>query len=219
MGLAGRRHRVGLRPGRGSPAGPARRPRLGGRPLAPAERARLPAPPPHLLLVDGWGGPAQRRVAELARAAGVPVLLDAGSLRDEVLELVPLAEVVIASAPFADALSGSGRHDAAFATMRAMGPRLVAITRGEKGCVAVAGRSGDPFHIAAFRVEVVDTTGAGDAFHAGAAWALLRGKAWGPALAIAAAVAACKCRHEGAREGLPRAGDVERFLDTPGVPG
>ncbi|MGH2570921.1 MAG: carbohydrate kinase family protein, partial [bacterium] len=145
--------------------------------------------------------------------------LDAGSLRDEVLKLVPLAEVVIASAPFADALSGSGRHDAALATIRAMGPRLVAITRGEKGCVAVAGRSGAPFEVPAFPVEVVDTTGAGDAFHAGAAWALLRGKTWEPALRFAAAVAACKCRHEGAREGLPRADEVGRFLDTPGVPG
>jgi sugar/nucleoside kinase (ribokinase family) len=191
----------------------------GGRPLAPAENARLPAPLPHLLLIDGWGGPAQRRVAELARAAGVPVLLDAGSLRDDILEIVPLAEVVIASTPFADALSGSGRHDAALATIRAMGPRLVAITRGEKGCLAVAGRSGDPFEVAAFPVQVVDTTGAGDAFHAGAAWALLRGKTWGRALEFGAAVAACKCRREGAREGLPRAGEVDRFLDTPGVPG
>jgi ribokinase len=190
-----------------------------GRPLAPAEGARIPAPRPHLVLVDGWGGRAQRRVAELARAAGIPVLLDAGSLRDEVLELVPLAEVVIASMPFADALSGDGRHDAALAALRAMGPRLVAVTRGKRGCVAAAEGSSEPFEVAALPVEAVDTTGAGDAFHAGAAWGLLRGRTWESALRFAAAVAACKCRRVGARDGLPRERDVERFLDTLGVPG
>ena len=61
--------------------------------------------------------------------------------------------------------------------------------------------------------DVVDTTGAGDAFHAGAAWALLEGHPWGESLRRAAAVAAWKCRRPGARAGLPDRAEVLRFLD------
>jgi len=154
--------------------------------------------------VDGWGGPAQKRLARLARDAAIPVLLDAGSLRDQVLELVPVCEVVIASAPFAEALAGNGGHAAAISSLKKQGARLVAITRGERGVLAAAAGSDETFEVPACAVDVVDTTGAGDAFHAGAAWGLLRGESWEEALRTAAAVAACKCRKVGARQGLPR---------------
>jgi ribokinase len=182
------------------------------RPLALEAEARLPEPPPHLVLVDGWGGPAQTRVARQAHAAGIPVLLDAGSLRDEVLELLPFTEVVVASEPFADALAGAGGHAAAISTLLKKGPRLAAVTRGERGTVAAARGASGTFEVAAFHVSTVDTTGAGDAFHAGAAWGLMRGRSWEEALRIGAAVAACKCRKAGAREGLPDSDELEAFL-------
>ena len=55
----------------------------------------------------------------------------------------------------------------------------------------------------AFPVDAVDTTGAGDAFHAGAAWGLVQGMPWEECLVRGAAVAACQCRVRGARGGLP----------------
>ncbi len=182
------------------------------RPRLPSDSVRLPDPPPHLILVDGWAGPAQIEVARRAREIGVPLLLDAGSCRPEILELIPECEVVIGSEPFADAYAGPGRPEEAIEKLIAAGPRLAAITRGDRGAVAGASDASGTFPVPAFPVEAVDTTGAGDAFHAGAARALLAGAAWEDSLRYGAAVAALKCRHPGARDGLPVAAEVERRL-------
>ena len=186
---------------------------------APAERPRLgpgsvsfPEPPPDLLLVDGWGGPAQDELARAARAAGVPVLLDAGSCRPEVLDLLALADVVIGSRPFAEAFAGPGPPEPALEKLKNAGPRLVAITDGERGTLAAARGADGVFPVPAFKVNAVDTTGAGDAFHAGAAWALLEGCGWEESLRQGAAVAALKCLRAGARSGLPDRVAVARFL-------
>ena len=65
----------------------------------------------------------------------------------------------------------------------------------------------------AFDIEdVVDTTGAGDAFHGAFAWALAQGRSKSECARIAAAASALKCRKLGARKGLPTASEVESFL-------
>ena len=77
------------------------------------------------------------------------------------------------------------------------------MTFGEAGVLALAEDSDDNFHVPAFAVDVVDTTGAGDAFHAGYAFARARGETWSAALELGAAVAALKCRDWGGRRALP----------------
>lgn len=179
-----------------------------GRPLLPVDAPRLPTPRPRLVLVDGWGGPHQLRVAEAAREAGVPVLLDAGSLRDAMRALLPLADVVIASEPFARAYAGPGREADAVRKLLQGGARLAAITRGTRGVVAGAAGSADLFEVSSAPAEVMDTTGAGDAFHGAAAWALVQGWTWEETLGVATWVAARKCEAPGARKGLPRRADL-----------
>lgn len=174
--------------------------------------ARLPDPPPHLVLADGWGGPAGLAVVKEAAERGIPVLVDAGTFREEVVELLPFAEVAIVSEPFAEAMAGADHPEAALELLVAHGPRLVAVTRGTRGVTAGVRGCPERFEVPAFAVEAVDSTGAGDAFHAGAAWALVRGGDWEAALRAGAAVAALKCRHRGAREGLPGPEAVERLL-------
>jgi sugar/nucleoside kinase (ribokinase family) len=66
--------------------------------------------------------------------------------------------------------------------------------------------------VPAFAVRVRDTTGAGDAFHAGYAHALLQGRSFVGCLEFGAAVAALKCREYGGRLGLPVASEVEALL-------
>ena len=73
---------------------------------------------------------------------------------------------------------------------------------------AGAAGSDEIFRVPAFSVPVVDTTGAGDAFHAGAAFALASGRPWADSLRWGAAVAALKCREAGARGGLPTAAET-----------
>lgn len=183
------------------------------RPLLPSGSS-LPDPPPHLVLMDGWAGAAGVAMAKEARDRGIPVLVDAGTFREDVVELLPFAEVAIVSEPFAEAMAGADHPEGALELLGAHGPRLVAVTRGARG--ATAGVRGCPerFEVPAFPVAAVDTTGAGDAFHAGAAWALVRGMGWEAALRAGSAVAALKCLHPGARAGLPTGPEVDRLLAT-----
>ncbi len=69
----------------------------------------------------------------------------------------------------------------------------------------------------AFRVPVIDSTGAGDCFHAALLAARLEGAALPEALAFASAAAALKVQHRGARGGLPTRAQVEALLRARGV--
>lgn len=183
------------------------------RPLLPDGAPTLPGNHPHIVLIDGWGGEHQFRLAQDARRAGIPVLLDAGSLRDATRRLLPLCDVVIASKPFSDAFTEPGREAETVHQMLAEGARLAAVTRGEQGVVAGAQGSSVVFEVPAERVNAVDTTGAGDAFHAGAAWGLAQGWSWIRSLRVGAWVAGRKCEHPGARAGLPRRAEMARTSD------
>jgi sugar/nucleoside kinase (ribokinase family) len=94
--------------------------------------------------------------------------------------------------------------------------RWVIWTAGKRGASGLEPGRRERVYQAAFSVEAVDTTGAGDCFHA----ALLAAKLWGAslkeALAFASAAAAIMVRHEGARGGLPTRDEVEAFLDRAG---
>jgi sulfofructose kinase len=64
----------------------------------------------------------------------------------------------------------------------------------------------------AYPVTVVDSTGAGDAFHGAFAAALAQGQSWHNILRTASAAAALCCTKIGARIGIPAQTEVERFL-------
>ena len=64
----------------------------------------------------------------------------------------------------------------------------------------------------AFQVDVRDTTGAGDVFHAAFIWGLLEGMNGARILQVANAAAAMNCRALGAQGGLPSREELEDFL-------
>jgi ribokinase len=66
--------------------------------------------------------------------------------------------------------------------------------------------------VAPFRVEVVDTTGAGDAFNAGLAVGLAERGPLDAALRLASATAALACTRRGAQASLPPRAAVEALL-------
>ena len=96
-----------------------------------------------------------------------------------------------------------------------IGVRLAVVTTlGVSGAIVVTRNK--VVHLPAFEVEVVDTTGAGDAFNAGLAVALAEGNDIVDAVRWANAVAALKITRKGAQEGLPRRDVVEEFLGRRG---
>jgi len=147
-----------------------------------------------------------------ARAAGVPTLLDAdlgggGSLD----EFLCLADYAIFSGPALDAFAAGGSEQERLRRVVALGVRLAGVTRGAAG-YTWASAEGQGGHQPAFATEIVDTTGAGDAFHGAFAWAVAQGHTLADCARIAAAVSALKCRRLGARSGLPTLEELNSFL-------
>ncbi len=179
-------------------------------PLAPDEVDAACLDGAGALLCDTHEPAAATALARAARARGRPVVLDAGNVRPGVATLVPLCTDVVGSTGFASALCGEPDPVAALRALARLGPARVATTYGTAGCLTLV--AGEPVHVPAFRVTAVDTTGAGDAFHAGYALARAEGRDAPDALAWGAAVAALKCRALGGRRGLPRREEVEALL-------
>ena len=86
----------------------------------------------------------------------------------------------------------------------------VVVTMGERGVIVAGGESLE--RSAAHESEVVDTTGAGDAFNAALAVALSEQKTFAEAVDRAQAAAAISTRGLGARAGLPTAQELDDFL-------
>jgi sulfofructose kinase len=154
-----------------------------------------------------------RAAFDAAREAGVPTLLDAdlggGCFLEEFL---CLADYAIFSGPAFDGFGG-GDDVERLARVLALGVKHAGVTRGADGYTWATG-GGQSGHQPAFATEIVDTTGAGDAFHGAFAWALAGGHAPADCARIAAAVSALKCRRLGARSGLATLEELNLFLKT-----
>jgi ribokinase len=96
--------------------------------------------------------------------------------------------------------------------MRGENLRAALITRGGEGCRVVT--EAQSVIIPAFKVEVVDPTGAGDAFVAGVAWGMAQRWSWPEVGRFANAVGALACCSLGAQASLPSLQEVETLLAT-----
>jgi ribokinase len=95
----------------------------------------------------------------------------------------------------------------------AAGPDAVVVTLGAGG--ADLYRPGRPVHHQpGFEVDVVDTTGAGDAFCGTLAFALAEGRGLVPAVGLAVTAGALACRAVGARASLPTRQELESFAGS-----
>lgn len=153
------------------------------------------------LLVDGQQLAAQIAACEIARAHGVPVLLDAGSLREGLGELIALCDVLVASEGFATEIAPRGEIEDSLVEIAQMGPRVVVVTLGEDGAVGLEGEK--LVRTRALDLEVVDTTGAGDVYRGAFAYGLAQRWTLEKCMQFANAAAGLKCRWLGARAGLP----------------
>jgi sulfofructose kinase len=169
------------------------------------------------LFIDDLEPEAALAAARTAKARSIPVLIDAGSLRDGIRELLPYCDHIIASELFAEQISGGRGLQAALEAIRSFGPESSVVTLGEKGCVFFSGR--DVIEVPGFAVKAVDTTGAGDVFHGAYLFGMLQGWDVLRACIFANAVAALKCRRLGGRTGIPSLPEALAFLasERPGV--
>ncbi|MCE0510237.1 ribokinase [Microbacterium sp. KKR3/1] len=124
------------------------------------------------------------------RMAGALTILNAAPAHPAAVEMLPDVDVLVVNETECAELGGIDR-------MHAAGARTIVLTQGAGGVVLHrAGR--DPLHTEAFRIDPVDTTGAGDAFCGALAAALARGDGIEEALIGASAAGAIVAQHRGA---------------------
>ena len=183
--------------------------------LQPSELKREWIVDARVLHIDGHDTAAATLAAQWAREAGVIVTADLDDTYDGVHELLKNVDFLIVNHDFPYRLTGEPDLKTALREMqRRFSSRLAAATLGHEGVLAW---DGERFHYApAFRVPVVDTTGAGDIFRAGFIYSLLQGWPLSRGLDFSCAAAAINCMHEGARGGIRPVAEIESFmLSTP----
>ncbi len=169
-----------------------------------------------LLLLQG-NLPLAATLAALAegRRRGATTVLNPSPLWDALPRSWPDVDILVANA--GEAASLTGEHDpvAAAQALRAAGVSAVAVTRGAGG-VVLCGAAGT-VTLAAPRVDVVDTTGAGDVFCGVLVAGIARAFALPAALAHAVAAASLAVTRSGALAACPTAAEIAAML-PPTVP-
>jgi len=165
------------------------------------------------LHVDGHDTLAATKAALLARSHGVPTIADLDELYPGVEALLKNVDYLITSRDIPGRLMGEPDLRKSLPALRErFGCRLTAATLGEEGVLAW---DGTRFHYAtAFHVQPVDTTGAGDIFHAGFIYGLLQGWPLPRQLDFACAAAALNCTAVGARGGIQSVDSIEQLVAT-----
>jgi sulfofructose kinase len=166
-----------------------------------------------VLHMDAHDPPACAAMARAAREAGTIVSADIDNIYEGLPELLPLVDMLISSSEFPHRLTGISDERASLVEVKARyGCPLVGMTRGARG--ALIFHEGMFVESPAFAVPggCRDTTGAGDAFHAGFLYGLLTGEEIEPSLRLANATAALKCRSLGARTSLPTQAELGEFI-------
>ena len=150
-----------------------------------------------------------------ARRRGAATVLNPAPVDEGALVHLALVDWLTPNEGEAERFSGVAAADATGAagaarTLRARGAGAVIVTRGGEGALAVT--AAGELRVPAYRVSVVDTTAAGDAFNGGLAVALAERRSLAEALRFASAAGALTCTKRGAQPSLPARAEVERLL-------
>ncbi len=171
-----------------------------------------------VLMLDATDLQTSLTAARLAHDAGVPTVIDVDHEARGVDDLLAEIDVLIVSETFlAEWRPGAGVGQALRALSAEYDPAAAIVTLGEEGSLAIADNR--EVRTPAFRVQVADTTGAGDAFRGGfvSAWIRMADRPeLGLILDFANATAALNCCAVGAQTGLPRLAEVEALVTVPG---
>jgi ribokinase len=158
-----------------------------------------------LYIADAYQAVAKAAISWLepgARVVFSPGGLMVSSGQEYLGPILERTDILIVSRGEAEVLSGCSDPEQAGVILAGLGPQAVLLTLGADGVLLCEGSS--RVRVPAVRVEqVVDTTGAGDAFSAGLVAGLLEGLELEHSARLGCAVAAHKIGHFGSRSGLP----------------
>lgn len=165
-----------------------------------------------------------REAMQIAKQAGVRVIFDLDvspsffaqmslGTKKELTESLEFVDVLKPCKAAAREMTGESDYEKIADALLALGPSLVAITQGAEGCLIADHKR--KAHVPAFKVGVVDTTGAGDAFMGGLSYGLLQGWDFQRVGTFANACAALCCTKVGARA-MSKRDEVIAFIQRSG---
>ena len=164
-----------------------------------------------ILHLDGNYLETAIKAAKKAKQNNVLVSLDAGSAYPNIERLLPYVDILIPSEDFALKFTGKDSVNEAIVELnKKYHPQVLIVTEGSKGGTYI--ENNEVHHYNAFKVNCVDSNGAGDTFHGAFLVAYLLKKPLLEAIKFASAASAIKCQKTGVRKALPNIKEIESFL-------
>lgn len=178
-----------------------------------AERIKESA---YLLLQLEVNQDANEKVAAMAKAAGVKVIVNTAPYSPVTDEFLSGCYLVTPNEVEAEELTGIcvsdlESADKAAKVFKDKGVQNVVITLGSRG--VYVNEDGKSEIVPAYKVNAIDTTGAGDAFNGGLLTALSEGKTIGEAAHFANALAAISVQRIGTTPSMPTRAEIDKFLE------
>ena len=155
--------------------------------------------------------PVSIQAAKWAKAADVCVVFDGTWYKESLPDLLEFVDVAIVSDVLVQKWMPDMSPEIVVQRLYDFGVKIAVVTLGNQGCIAKCDQ--ETLVFSAFPVDVIDTTGAGDAFHGGFIYGMLQDWNLKRTIQFASAVAAINCCSLGGRSGLPTLETVERFLE------
>lgn len=163
-----------------------------------------------ILHLDGHDIRAAIQCVSWAKEEGLITVIDIDKVESLTEVLIKDIDFVITSSRFPTLFTGIHDREKALLELQKYTNGFLCSTLGEEGSMALEGE--EIIYEKGFRVKTVDTTGAGDVFHAGFIYGLLQNWELCEILRFSNAVAALKCRDIGGRRGIPTLEEVKNFL-------
>lgn len=167
---------------------------------------RFPEEDVHVILMDGHELNAS--LAAIKQFPDALTILDAGTYKPEIMELIQSVDYLVCSEDFARQYTGItidlANHTSAsdtFQKLKEINTNHIVITLGDKG--SVYEEHDQIHHIPAFNVNAIDTTGAGDIFHGAFAYCLNRNYSLNDIIRISSLSASISVERLGSQIAIP----------------
>jgi sulfofructose kinase len=166
-----------------------------------------------ILHLDGYDA-ASLRAARWCQRNGIPVCADLDTVVPNCGELIRQIDFLLVNRSFPSQFTGITDPVESFQVLRQRYDGFLAMTLGGDG--AVAWVAGQCVAFPGLKVDAVDTTGAGDIFHAGFIYGLLQNWSLRKIMDFSNAAAALSCKYLGARSGIRPLPEILQQVDCIG---
>ncbi|MFC2150399.1 carbohydrate kinase family protein [Calditrichota bacterium] len=146
-----------------------------------------------------------------ARAHNIPTVIDVGSFRERFAEMLPFVDYAVVSQDLSDLYSDDTSPESLADWLLKQGAACAIVTCGAAGALLKNGH--DSEMVPGFKVDAIDTTGAGDLFHGAFVYQLLRDKQLVEVIRFANAVSALACTRLSGVGGILDVEDIMRFIE------